>query len=161
MAPDVADFTKIPHPPKGHVPTQLAGLLEAQEIVVREAHEGPEDPGDDGTNESAGEQCDPDELAAGLAHRRASRGDRPSPLRQLDGRSLLGRNRLIAGIVACRLIGRADTLAVLCHLIAPAWVCMFPGFFELPGGAIVVGFFLSGHAAVLSMMAMPPDVPAC
>ena len=37
MAPDVAETTKIPRPPKGRedVPTQLARLLEAHEIILR------------------------------------------------------------------------------------------------------------------------------
>lgn len=56
MAPDVAEMTKIPRPPKGRedVPTQLARLLEAHEIILRQAHEGAEqadDAGDDGTND--------------------------------------------------------------------------------------------------------------
>ena len=56
MAPDVAETTKIPRPPKGRedVPTQLARLLEAHEIILRQAHEGAEladDSGDDGTND--------------------------------------------------------------------------------------------------------------
>jgi starvation-inducible DNA-binding protein len=56
MAPDVAESTKIPRPPKGRedVPTQLARLLEAHEIILREAHEAAEqadDAGDDGTND--------------------------------------------------------------------------------------------------------------
>ena len=56
MAPDVAESTKIPRPPKGRedVPTQLARLLEAHEIILRQAHEGAEaadDAGDDGTND--------------------------------------------------------------------------------------------------------------
>lgn len=56
MAPDVAEMTKIPRPPKGRedVPTQLARLLEAHEIILRQAHEGAEaadESGDDGTND--------------------------------------------------------------------------------------------------------------
>ena len=56
MAPDVAEMTRIPRPPKGRedVPTQLARLLEAHEIILRQAHEGAEqadDSGDDGTND--------------------------------------------------------------------------------------------------------------
>ena len=56
MAPDVAEMTKIPRPPKGRedVPTQLSRLLEAHEIILRQAHEGAEqadDSGDDGTND--------------------------------------------------------------------------------------------------------------
>jgi starvation-inducible DNA-binding protein len=55
MAPDVAEMTTIPRPPKGRedVPTQLARLLEAHEIILRQAHEGAEaadESGDDGTN---------------------------------------------------------------------------------------------------------------
>lgn len=56
MAPDVAEMTRIPRPPKGRedVPTQLARLLEAHEIILRSAHEGAgeaDDMGDDGTND--------------------------------------------------------------------------------------------------------------
>ncbi len=56
MAPDVAEATKIPRPPKGRedVPTQLARLLEAHEIILRAAHEGADaadEAGDDGTND--------------------------------------------------------------------------------------------------------------
>lgn len=56
MAPDVAELTKIPRPPKGRedVPTQLARLLEAHEIILRQAHEGADEAdesGDDGTND--------------------------------------------------------------------------------------------------------------
>lgn len=56
MAPDVAEMTKIPRPPKGRedVPSQLARLLEAHEIILRQAHEGAsqaDDAGDDGTND--------------------------------------------------------------------------------------------------------------
>ncbi len=56
MAPDVAEMTSIPRPPKGRedVPTQLSRLLEAHEIILRQAHEGAEeadDAGDDGTND--------------------------------------------------------------------------------------------------------------
>ena len=56
MAPDVAEVTKIPRPPKGRedVPSQLARLLEAHEIILRACHEGAEaadEAGDDGTND--------------------------------------------------------------------------------------------------------------
>ncbi|MEY2884728.1 MAG: hypothetical protein RL490_2452 [Pseudomonadota bacterium] len=56
MAPDVAEMTRIPRPPKGRedVPSQLARLLEAHEIILRQAHEGAEaadEAGDDGTND--------------------------------------------------------------------------------------------------------------
>lgn len=56
MAPDVAEMTSIPRPPKGRedVPSQLARLLEAHEIILRQAHEGAEaadEAGDDGTND--------------------------------------------------------------------------------------------------------------
>ena len=56
MAPDVAEMTRIPRPPKGRedVPSQLARLLEAHEIVLRESHEGAaqaDESGDDGTND--------------------------------------------------------------------------------------------------------------
>ncbi len=56
MAPDVAEMTRIPRPPKGRedVPSQLARLLQAHEIILRQAHEGAEaadEAGDDGTND--------------------------------------------------------------------------------------------------------------
>jgi len=56
MAPDVAEMTRIPRPPKGRedVPTQLSRLLEAHEIIIRQAREGAEaadEAGDDGTND--------------------------------------------------------------------------------------------------------------
>ena len=56
MAPDVAEMTQVPRPPKGRedVPTQLARLLEAHEIILRDAHEGADqadEAGDDGTND--------------------------------------------------------------------------------------------------------------
>ena len=56
MAPDVAEMTKVPRPPKGRedVPTQLSRLLEAHEIILRQAHEGADaadEAGDDGTND--------------------------------------------------------------------------------------------------------------
>ena len=56
MAHDVAEMTKIPRPPKGRedVPSQLARLLQAHELILREAHEGAEqadESGDDGTND--------------------------------------------------------------------------------------------------------------
>ena len=56
MAADVAEMTRIPRPPKGRedVPTQLARLLEAHEIILRQCHEGAEaadEAGDDGTND--------------------------------------------------------------------------------------------------------------
>ena len=56
MAPDVAEMTTIPRPPKGRedVPSQLSRLLEAHEIILRQAHEGADaadEAGDDGTND--------------------------------------------------------------------------------------------------------------
>ena len=56
MAPDVAEMTKIPRPPKGRedVPSQLSRLLEAHEIILRQAHVGAaaaDEAGDDGTND--------------------------------------------------------------------------------------------------------------
>lgn len=56
MAADVAEMTKVPRPPRGRedVPTQLARLLEAHELILRQAHEGAEaadESGDDGTND--------------------------------------------------------------------------------------------------------------
>jgi starvation-inducible DNA-binding protein len=56
MAPDVDEMTKIPRPPRGRedVPTQLSRLLEAHEIILRQAREGADaadEAGDDGTND--------------------------------------------------------------------------------------------------------------
>lgn len=56
MAGDVAENTNIPRPPKDRedVPTQIARLLEAHEIVVKEAREfaaAASDAGDEGTND--------------------------------------------------------------------------------------------------------------
>lgn len=56
MAPDVAEMTKIPRPPRGRedVPSQLARILEAHEIILRQAHDGAsaaDEAGDDGTND--------------------------------------------------------------------------------------------------------------
>ena len=54
MAPDVAEATCIPRPPRGReeVPVQIARLLEAHEIVLKEAHQAArqaDKAGDDGT----------------------------------------------------------------------------------------------------------------
>jgi starvation-inducible DNA-binding protein len=56
MAPDVAEMTTIPRPPRGRedVPTQLSRLLEAHEIILRASREGAGEAaadGDDGTND--------------------------------------------------------------------------------------------------------------
>ena len=56
MAADVAEMTQVPRPPKGRedVPSQLARLLEAHEIILKQSHDGAEqadDAGDDGTND--------------------------------------------------------------------------------------------------------------
>lgn len=56
MSHDVAETTTIPRPPKGRedVPTQLSRLLEAHEIILRQAHDGADaadESGDDGTND--------------------------------------------------------------------------------------------------------------
>lgn len=56
MAPDVAEMTTIPRPPKGRedVPSQLSRLLEAHEIILRAAREAADEAdenGDDGTND--------------------------------------------------------------------------------------------------------------
>ena len=56
MAPDVAEMTNISRPPKGRedVPSQLARLLAAHEIILAQAHEGAstaDESGDDGTND--------------------------------------------------------------------------------------------------------------
>jgi starvation-inducible DNA-binding protein len=56
MAPDVAETTKIPRPPRGRedVPSQLSRLLEAHELILRQSHAGADEAnevGDDGTND--------------------------------------------------------------------------------------------------------------
>ncbi len=56
MAPDVAELTKIPRPPKGReeVPVQLSRLLDAHQIILshcRELAERAEKLGDAGTND--------------------------------------------------------------------------------------------------------------
>jgi starvation-inducible DNA-binding protein len=56
MAPDVAETTLIPRPPKGReaVPSQVSRLLHAHEIVLKEARtmaRQAADRGDDGTND--------------------------------------------------------------------------------------------------------------
>jgi starvation-inducible DNA-binding protein len=56
MAPDVAETTLIPRPPKGReeAPVQISRLLHAHEIVLKEAHamaRRAADTGDDGTND--------------------------------------------------------------------------------------------------------------
>nr|WP_310522456.1 DNA starvation/stationary phase protection protein [Polymorphobacter sp.] len=56
MAPDVAEMTTIPRPPKGRedVPSQLSRLLEAHEIILkasRAAADAASDAGDEGTND--------------------------------------------------------------------------------------------------------------
>ncbi len=56
MAPDVAETTLIPRPPKGReeVPVQMSRLLHAHEIVLREARtmaRRAAEAGDDGTND--------------------------------------------------------------------------------------------------------------
>ena len=56
MAPDVAENTKIPRPPQGRedAATQIARLLEAHEIMLKEIREAASeaaDYGDDGTND--------------------------------------------------------------------------------------------------------------
>lgn len=56
MAADVAETTLIPRPPRGReeVPVQISRLLEAHEIVLREARtmaKQASDAGDDGTND--------------------------------------------------------------------------------------------------------------
>jgi len=56
MAPDVAETTMIPRPPKGReeVPVQISRLLQAHEIVLKEAREMAREAaqaGDDGTND--------------------------------------------------------------------------------------------------------------
>lgn len=56
MAHDVAEMTRIPRPPRGRedVPSQLSRLLEAHQIILKQAHEGADaadESGDDGTND--------------------------------------------------------------------------------------------------------------
>jgi starvation-inducible DNA-binding protein len=56
MAPDIAETTIIPRPPRGReeVPVQISRLLEAHEMVLREARtmaKQAADSGDDGTND--------------------------------------------------------------------------------------------------------------
>src|SRR4029450_12602149 len=56
MAPDVAETTLIPRPPKGReaVPVQISRLLHAHEVVLKEARTMARlasDKGDDGTND--------------------------------------------------------------------------------------------------------------
>jgi starvation-inducible DNA-binding protein len=56
MAHDVAESTTVPRPPRGReaVPAQLARLLEAHEIILRQARRfarGAAEAGDDGTND--------------------------------------------------------------------------------------------------------------
>ena len=56
MAPDIAEATLIPRPPKGReeVPVQVSRLLHAHEIVLKEAHtmaKQADEDGDDGTND--------------------------------------------------------------------------------------------------------------
>src|ERR1700686_2351709 len=56
MAPDVAETTRIPRPPKGReeVPVQLSRLLDAHEFILKEARtmaRQASEAGDDGTND--------------------------------------------------------------------------------------------------------------
>ena len=56
MAPDVAEMTTIPRPPRGAEPppVQISRLLEAHEIVIKQAREAAkqaDENGDDGTND--------------------------------------------------------------------------------------------------------------
>jgi starvation-inducible DNA-binding protein len=56
MAPDIAETTKIPRPPRGReeVPVQISRLLAAHELILKEARDGAkeaDDAGDDGTND--------------------------------------------------------------------------------------------------------------
>lgn len=56
MGADVAEMTKIPRPPKGReeAPVMISRLLEAHEIVLKEARQyakKADDAGDDGTND--------------------------------------------------------------------------------------------------------------
>jgi len=56
MAPDVAEETQIPRPPRGReeVPVQISRLLTAHELILKTARKGASDAadgGDDGTND--------------------------------------------------------------------------------------------------------------
>src|ERR1700684_1777446 len=56
MAHDVAETTMIPRPPRGReeAPVQISRLLEAHELILKEAHtiaKQADDAGDDGTND--------------------------------------------------------------------------------------------------------------
>ncbi len=56
MAADVAEMTRIERPPRGReeVPVQISRLLEAHELILKEAHEAmktSDDSGDDGTSD--------------------------------------------------------------------------------------------------------------
>jgi starvation-inducible DNA-binding protein len=56
MAPDVAEMARIPRPPRGReeVPVQISRLLEAHEIILKEARQAAKEAsnnGDDGTND--------------------------------------------------------------------------------------------------------------
>ena len=56
MAPDVAELTKIERPPKGReeVPVQISRILEAHELICKEARDfagKADEAGDDGTND--------------------------------------------------------------------------------------------------------------
>lgn len=56
MAPDVAETTLIPRPPRGReeVPVQISRLLEAHELILKEVHamaKQADESGDDGTND--------------------------------------------------------------------------------------------------------------
>lgn len=56
MAADVAELTGVPRPPKGReeVPVQVSRLLEAHEIILKQAHdyaEQADEAGDHGTND--------------------------------------------------------------------------------------------------------------
>jgi starvation-inducible DNA-binding protein len=56
MAPDVAETTMVPRPPRGReeVPVQISRLLEAHELILKEARTMAKkavDDGDDGTND--------------------------------------------------------------------------------------------------------------
>ncbi|MGH7179576.1 MAG: Dps family protein, partial [Tepidisphaeraceae bacterium] len=56
MAPDVAEMTHVPRPPRGReeVPVQISRLLEAHEIILRQARQSATraaTAGDDGTND--------------------------------------------------------------------------------------------------------------
>ena len=84
MAADVAETTLIPRPPRGReeVPVQISRLLEAHEIILKEARtmaKQAADRGDDGTNDLLVSQVIRTQRIAGLVPRRTSGGRAAGP----------------------------------------------------------------------------------